>query len=179
LVSSGIIGGERRFAPGTASIALRRAAEVTTIGWAGSKSLSPVARKPREGILGASDLTTRQGIFENSADFTSHCQNHGGPKRLRLSLRLLPTTTRAASREGFARRCKALLDPLLALNTSGIHDADGQSPSAAIGPTRDRTSAESRPERRREQAVSARLSFGVADAHPSEKRGLFRFLDWD
>jgi hypothetical protein len=75
LVSSGIIRGERRFAPGSASIASRRAAKVTTIGYAGSKSVSTVARKPRE-----------------------------------------------------------LMDSF---------------PSAAIGPTRDRTSGESRPERRR------------------------------
>jgi hypothetical protein len=40
LVSSGIIRGERRFAPGSVSIASRRAAKVTTIGWAGSKSPS-------------------------------------------------------------------------------------------------------------------------------------------
>jgi hypothetical protein len=35
LVSSGIIRGERRFAPGSASIVSRRVAKVTTIGWAG------------------------------------------------------------------------------------------------------------------------------------------------
>src|SRR5262245_29309536 len=92
LVSSGIIGGERRFAPGSASIASRRAAKVTTSGWAGSNRFRG-RPKTAQARHGASDLTTRQGIFEDSADFASHCQNHDGPKRLRLSLRLLPTTT--------------------------------------------------------------------------------------
>ncbi len=30
-----------------------------------------------------------------------------------------------------------------------------------------------------ERAVSARVSLGVPGAHPSEKKGLFRFQDWD
>jgi len=76
LVSSGIIRGERRFAPGSASIASRRAAKVTTIGWAGSKSLSTSRPKIARGRHDASDITTRQAIHEDSADFASHCQNH-------------------------------------------------------------------------------------------------------
>jgi hypothetical protein len=78
LVSSGIIRGERRFAPGSASIASRRAAKVTTIGWAGSNSLLTSRPKTARERHDASDLTTRQGIFEDSADFASHCQNHDG-----------------------------------------------------------------------------------------------------
>src|SRR5262245_26737391 len=74
LVSSGIIGGERRFVPGSASIASRRAAKVTTSGWAGSNRFRPSRPKTARRRHGASDLTTRQGIFENSADLTSHCQ---------------------------------------------------------------------------------------------------------
>src|SRR5436190_22572606 len=76
LVSSGIIRGERRFAQGNASIASRRAAKVTTIGWAGSKSFSASRPKTARGRHDASDLTTRQGIFGDSADFASHCRNH-------------------------------------------------------------------------------------------------------
>src|SRR5216117_3005794 len=79
LDSSGIIRGERRFAPGSASISSRRAAKVTTIGWAGSNSLSTSRPKTARGRHDASDLTTRQGIFEDSADFASHCPNHDGP----------------------------------------------------------------------------------------------------
>ena len=59
LVSSGIIRGERSFAPGSASIALRPAAKVTTIGWAGSKSLSTSRPKAARGRHDASEVTTR------------------------------------------------------------------------------------------------------------------------
>src|SRR6516165_125605 len=76
LVSSGIIRGERRFAPESASIASRRAAKVTSIGWAGSKSLSTNQPGTARGRHDTSDLTTRQGILEDSADFASHCRNH-------------------------------------------------------------------------------------------------------
>src|SRR3954471_22583144 len=76
LVSSGIIRGECHFAPGSASIALRRAAKVTTIGWAGSNSLSTSRPKNARGRHEASNLTTRQGIFENNSGFASHCRNH-------------------------------------------------------------------------------------------------------
>src|SRR4051794_14923070 len=76
LVSSGIIRGERRFAPASASIASRRAAKVITIGWAGSKSLSTSRPTTARARHDASDLTTRQGIFGDSADFASHCGNH-------------------------------------------------------------------------------------------------------
>src|SRR3954454_21171199 len=79
LVSSGIIRGERSFAPGSASIALRRAAKVTTIGWAGSRSLSTSPPKIARGPHDSSDLATRQRIFEDRADFASHHQNHRGP----------------------------------------------------------------------------------------------------
>src|SRR4051812_42715418 len=50
LVSSGIIRGERRFAPGSASIASRRAAKVTTIGWAGN-SLSTSRPQTARGVM--------------------------------------------------------------------------------------------------------------------------------
>src|SRR5215472_17421996 len=75
-VCEGSIRGERRFAPGSASIASRRVAKVTTIGWAGSNSLSTSRPGTARGRHDASDLTTRQGIREDSADFASHCQNH-------------------------------------------------------------------------------------------------------
>src|SRR6266576_1501234 len=75
LVSSGIICGERRFAPASASIASRRAAKVTTIGWAGSKSLLTSRPKTARARHDASYLVTR-GIFEDAADFASHCQDH-------------------------------------------------------------------------------------------------------
>jgi hypothetical protein len=78
LVSSGIIRGERCFAPGSASIASRRAAKVTKIGRAGYKSLSTSRPKASQERHDASDLTTRQGIFEDSADFASHCQSRDG-----------------------------------------------------------------------------------------------------
>src|SRR5438046_8675394 len=64
LVSSGIIRGERRFAPGSASIASRRAAKVTTIGWAGSNPLSTNRPQTARGRHDAADLTTRHGTFE-------------------------------------------------------------------------------------------------------------------
>src|SRR5215813_5617138 len=79
LVSSGIIRGERRSAPGSASIASRRAARVTTIGWAGSTLLSTSRPKTARGRHDASDLTTRQGILEDSSDFASLCRNNDGP----------------------------------------------------------------------------------------------------
>src|SRR5215468_7859115 len=69
LVSSGIIRGEPRFAPGSASIALERAAKVTATGWAGSKSLSTSRPKTARGRHDASDLATRQAISKNSRDF--------------------------------------------------------------------------------------------------------------
>src|SRR5215472_14905224 len=68
-VSSGIIRGEPRFAPGSASIASERAAKVTAIGWAGSESLSISRPKTARGCHDPSNLTTRQGIFEDDADF--------------------------------------------------------------------------------------------------------------
>src|SRR3954468_10605198 len=79
LVSCGIIRGERRFAPGSASIASRRAAKVTTIGWAGSNSLSTSRLKNARGCHDASNLTARQRNLEDSAGFASHCRNHDGP----------------------------------------------------------------------------------------------------
>jgi hypothetical protein len=75
LASSGTIRGEPRFVPGSASIGLEVGVKVTTIGWAGSKSLSTSRPKTARGRHDASDLTTRQEIFEDGADFASHCQN--------------------------------------------------------------------------------------------------------
>jgi hypothetical protein len=57
----------------------KAAAKVTTSGWAGSNRFRPSRPKTAQGRHDASDLTTRQRIFEDSADFTSHCQNHDGP----------------------------------------------------------------------------------------------------
>ena len=79
LASSGIIRGERRFAPGSASIDSRRAARMITVGWAGSVSLSTSRPRTARRRHDASDFTTRQGMFEDSADFASHCQSHDGP----------------------------------------------------------------------------------------------------
>jgi hypothetical protein len=77
LVSSGIIRGERRFAPGSVSIASRRAAKVTTIGSAGSKSLRPAARKPRERVMtlqisqrGKEYLKTAQTLLHTAETMT-------------------------------------------------------------------------------------------------------------
>src|SRR5262245_12095164 len=56
LVSSDTIGGERRFAPGSASTSSRRAGKVTTIGWAGSKSLSTSRPRTARGRHDALDL---------------------------------------------------------------------------------------------------------------------------
>src|SRR3954449_11345987 len=78
LVSSGIIRGERSFAPGSASITSRRAAKVTTIGWAGSKSLSTSRPKTARARHDASYLATR-GISADAAYVASQCQDHAGP----------------------------------------------------------------------------------------------------
>src|SRR6516162_8978134 len=75
-VSSGTIRGEPRFAPGSASIASELAARVTAIGWVGSKSRSTNCPKTARGRHDAPDLTTRQRIFEDSADFAPHRQNY-------------------------------------------------------------------------------------------------------
>src|SRR6516225_2041236 len=76
LGSSGIIRGEPRFAPGSASIASELAAKVTAIGWAGSKSPSTSRPKTARGHHDASNLTARQGISEDSADFAPYRQDH-------------------------------------------------------------------------------------------------------
>ena len=57
LVSSGIIHGEHSCAPGSASIASRRAAKATTIGWAGSNRFGPSRLKTARGRHDASYLT--------------------------------------------------------------------------------------------------------------------------
>jgi hypothetical protein len=51
LVSSGIIRGESSFAPGSASIASRRAAKVTTIGYLVPNRFGTVLQKPHEGVV--------------------------------------------------------------------------------------------------------------------------------
>jgi len=51
LVSSGIIRGGRRFAPGSASIASRRAATVTAIGYLVPNRFRLVAHKAREALM--------------------------------------------------------------------------------------------------------------------------------
>jgi len=51
LVSSGIIRGERSFAPGSASIASRHAAKVTTVGYLVPNRFRLVAHKAREGVM--------------------------------------------------------------------------------------------------------------------------------
>jgi hypothetical protein len=75
LVWFGIIRGEPHFAPESASIASKLAAKVTAVGWAGSKP--PSTSRPRTARVrhGPSNLTTRQGMFEESADFVPHSQN--------------------------------------------------------------------------------------------------------
>src|SRR5262245_50777446 len=60
LVSFGIIRGEPSFAPESASIASKRDAKMTAIGWAGSKSLSTSRPKTAQGLDDHADLTTRQ-----------------------------------------------------------------------------------------------------------------------
>src|ERR1700741_4822455 len=79
LVSSGTTRGELRFAPGSASLASRRVVKVTAIGWAGSKSPSTSRPLIARGCHDPSDLATRQGISEDSADFATHRQDHDGP----------------------------------------------------------------------------------------------------
>jgi hypothetical protein len=51
LVSSGITRGERRCAPGSASIASECAAKVTQLDGLAANRLRPVARGPREGVM--------------------------------------------------------------------------------------------------------------------------------
>src|SRR5262249_38145078 len=76
LVSSGITHCERRFVPGSASIASERVTKVTAIGWAGSESPSTSLPRTARGRHDPSDLSTRQGISEDSADFAPHRQDH-------------------------------------------------------------------------------------------------------
>jgi len=103
LGSSGIIRGERRFAPRSASIASERAVKVTAIGWAGSKS---PWRRPRtaRGRHDLTNLTTRQGISEDSADFAPHRPDHDGPGDCG-SAQGACRRLWAASREGLTRWC--------------------------------------------------------------------------
>ena len=51
LGSSGITRGESRFAPGSASIASKRAVKVTELDGLAPNRLRPVAREPREGVM--------------------------------------------------------------------------------------------------------------------------------
>ena len=55
---------------------LELAARVTAIGWVGSKSPSTSCPKTARGRHDAPDLTARQRIFEDSADFAPHRQNY-------------------------------------------------------------------------------------------------------
>src|SRR5882672_8082747 len=77
LVSSGTTRGEPPFVPRSASIASELAGQVTAIGCPGSKSPWTRRQKTARGLYDVSaDLTTRQRILRNSADFTSRCPNH-------------------------------------------------------------------------------------------------------
>ncbi|UPT89916.1 hypothetical protein HAP41_0000013715 [Bradyrhizobium barranii subsp. apii] len=53
----------------------------------------------------------------------------------------------AASREGFARRCKGLLDPALALNTGGIYELMSSFPQQLSGRPEIELLTEDRPQR--------------------------------
>ena len=102
LVSSGIIRGEPRFAPRSASIVSGLAAKVIAFGWAGYKCCSTNCQRTTREPHDASDITTRQAISQNCRDFDPRRPNNDRPSgcdptqdpRRRL---------RAASREGFPR----------------------------------------------------------------------------
>src|SRR5215470_6342888 len=104
LAWSGTTLGEPRFVPGSASIASELAAKVTTIGWAGSKSLSTSRSKTARGRHDVSDLTAGQAISEDGRDFASLGPNHDRPDDCG-SAQGPCRRLRAASREGFALRC--------------------------------------------------------------------------
>src|SRR5215470_20156713 len=79
LAWSGTTLGEPRFVPGSASIASELAAKVTTIGWAGSRSLSTSRSKTARGRHDVSDLTTGQAISKNGRDFVPRRPDHDRP----------------------------------------------------------------------------------------------------
>jgi hypothetical protein len=131
LVSSGIIRGERRFAPASALIASRRAAKVTAIGWAGSKSLLTSRPKTARARHDASDLTTRRGIFEDGADFASQCQDHDGLVIAAQLKALAEDYERRAHRA--SRRYSQSFGSRCALNTRGMHELTGSFPQQLSG----------------------------------------------
>ena len=176
LVSSGIIRGERRFAPGSASIASRRAAKVTTIGWAGSKSLSTSRPKTARARHDASYLATR-GILEGAADFASHCQDHDGPL-IAAQLKALADDYERRADKASRRYSQGFGSPR-ALNTRGIHELTGSFPQQLSG----------RPEIELQRNVDSSVGGGASCVSARKlwctrrasfrKKGLFRFHDCD
>ena len=90
---------------------------------------------------------------------------------LRLSLRLLPTTT-----SGEPRRLRSTMQSIgsirRALNTSGIHELMDSVPQQLSGRPEIELRPKVDPSVGGERAVSLRVSFGVPGAHPSEKRAV-------
>ena len=175
MVSSGIIRGERRFAPASASIASRRAAKVTTIGWAGSKSLSTSRPRTARSRHDASYLPTR-GIFDDGADFASHRQDHDGPV-LAAQLKALADDYERRADKASRRYSQGFGSPR-ALNTRGIHELTGSFSQQLSGRPKIDFWPKVDPVVVGEGAVSSRVRFGIP-AVSFRKKGLFRFHDWD
>jgi hypothetical protein len=169
LVSSGIIRGERRFAPASASIASRRAAKVTTIGWAGSKSLLTGRPKTARAPHDASYLATR-GIFEDAADFASHCQDHDGPL-IAAQLKAVADDYERRADKASRRYSQGFGSPR-ALNTRGMHELTGSFPQQLSGRPKIELRPKVDPVVGGEGAVSSRVRFGIPGSHPSEKRAV-------
>jgi hypothetical protein len=170
-VSSGIIRGERRFAPARASIASRRAAKVTTIGWAGSKSLSTSRPEAARARHDASDLTTRRGIFEDGAGFASHGQNHEGPA-IAAQLKALADDYERRADRASRRYSQGFGSIRRALNTRGIHELTGNFPQQLSGRPEIELRPKVDPVVGGEGAVSSHVRFGIPGAYPSEKRAV-------
>ena len=158
MVSSGIIRGERRFAPASASIASRRAAKVTTIGWAGSKSLSTSRPRTARSRHDASYLPTR-GIFDDGADFASHRQDHDGPV-IAAQLKALADDYERRADKASRRYSQGFGSPR-ALNTRGIHELTGSFSQQLSGRPKIELRPKVDPVVVGEGAVSSRVRFGI------------------
>ena len=157
-----------------------RAAKVTTIGWAGSKSLSTSRRKPREGVMtfqisqrGKEYLKTAQTLLRTAKTMTDQA--------IAAQLKALADDyERRAEKASLDDAAEGIGSIRQALNTSGIHELMGSFPRQLSGRARNRTSAESRSERQEgTRAVSSVRKLMVYPARILRKKGLFRSRDWD
>ena len=113
---------------------------------------------------GGEYLKTAQTLLRTAKTMTD--------QRLRLSLRLLPTTT-SGEPTGLRRRYSQGFGSIRrALNTRGIHELTGSFPQQLSGRPEIELRPKVDPVVGGEGAVSSRVRFGIPGAYPSEKRAV-------